>query len=463
MTISYSLELALVNSNRWKPGVAPLALDYLGAALERAGISFETLDLCPSCDPRRDIREFFSRRKPRMVGVTFRNLDDVRFGTLFLDDLKRTVEAIREAAPDAAIVLGGSGFSIAPEEVLRFCEVDLGVWGEGEVALPLLCRRLGDVSQYALIPGLVFRSDGGFVRNPQGAMPLDDFALGGTCSIDLKLYCPDSTDLGSIGVQTKRGCDRRCAYCVVPNVEGTCVRFRPPTIVADEIERLVRQGATRFFIADSEFNEPEDHAKAICEEIVRRGLNEKMWWRAYTSPVEFSPELASLMKRAGCRLAICSLDSACDEILERLNKRHRQADIARAIAAARQADLPAVYCLMIGGPGETAKTIERTTDFLMRNKPIQLTLTDPPGIRIYPETPMADLVFHEGFDRKNPNLWGPVVGNESLLKPVYYLSSELGVFRFPIKVWRWWGLTYNKIFPKMRRGMFRNRWPPKPN
>jgi len=451
-------EVVLVNSNFWKPGVAPLALDYLGAALERADIAFEVLDLCPSRDPGREIREFFADRRPKLVGVTFRNLDDVRFGTLFLDDLKRVVADIR-AVTDAPIILGGSGFSIAPERILELCGLDLGVWGEGEEALPLLCRHLGDVSRYPSIPGLVYRCDRGFVRNPQRMMPTDGFTTLGTSRMDLKLYCPDGTDRGSIGVQTKRGCDCRCAYCVVPNVEGTCVRPRPPALVVDEMENMVRQGANRFFIADSEFNEPADHAMAICEEILRRDLQEKMWWRAYTSPVDFTPELASLMKRAGCRLALCSLDSACDEILANLRKRHRREDIIRAIASARQAELPAAYCLMIGGPGETIKTIEQTLTFFSHYKPLKLTLTEPPGIRIYPETPIADRVFEEGFDRKNPNLWGRIEGNEDLLYPVYYISSRLGVAQKLMFGWRRFGLLYNQLLPKTRRGLLLSRWP----
>ena len=39
-------EVVLVNSNFWKPGVAPLALDYLGAALERDGMTFASARCC---------------------------------------------------------------------------------------------------------------------------------------------------------------------------------------------------------------------------------------------------------------------------------------------------------------------------------------------------------------------------------------------------------------------------------
>lgn len=450
-------QVVLVNSNQWKPAIAPLALDYLGAALEAKGIPYDLLDLCPARDPHRAIREFFGRCRPRIVAISFRNLDDVLFGLPFLGDLTRIVGWIRAESPSSTIVLGGSGFSIAPEKVLERTGVELGVWGEGEEALPMLCERLGDESAYPAIPGLVYRGTSGWVRNPQGAMPMDRFTVAGTSRRALRLYARPDGIVGSVGVQTKRGCGQRCAYCVVPNVEGACCRLRPPGMVVDEIEEAASLGARRFFIADSEFNEPAAHAMAICEEIIRRGLQERIAWTAYTSCVEFPPELASLMKHAGCDFAICSFDSASDDILERLGKRHRQADVPAAIAAAKQADLPTAYCLMVGAPGETLETFEKTIELLKRNQVKRVSWMEPQGIRIYPETRMADIVLEEGFSAKNPNLWGPVKGNEDLLRPVYYISAGLGPLRAAIVNWRRLGRTYYGVFPKTRYGVLRNR------
>ena len=458
MNQPHNTQVVLVNSNRWKQAIAPLAIDHLAAALEAKGISYEMLDLCLTRDPVGAIRRFFESRKPRLIGVSFRNLDDVLYGMSFLDDLKRTVELIRSAAPESAVVLGGSGFSVAPEAILDYCGLDLGVSGEGEEALPLLCSHLGDAAAYPSIPGLVYRGEGGFVRNPQGAMSMDGFTLAGTSRPGFKLYHSGGETIGSVGIQTKRGCAGKCAYCVVPNAEGRCRRLRPPGIVVDEIEESVKLGATRFFIADSEFNEPERHAIAICEEIIKRGLESKMQWTAYTSCIEFSTALATMMKCAGCRLAIASFDSACDDVLEKLGKRHRRADIDVAMSAAQEAGLPIAYCPMIGGPGETLNTLLDTISFLTSHR-VKVTVTEPVGIRIYPNTPMADYVFNEGFESKNPNLWGMVKGNEDLLRPVYYISAGLGAYRSLALTWRRITGNYYRVFPKTRAGVVRGRLP----
>lgn len=452
-------EVVLVNSNRWKPGIAPLALDHLAAALEAKGISHAMLDLCLTRSPAGAIRRFFEHRKPRLIGVTFRNLDDVFYGLLQLDDLKRSLDLIRAAAPGVPIVIGGSGFSIAPEAILDYCGLDLGVWGEGEIALPMLVENLGNESAYATIPGLVYRTAEGIVKNPQSAMPMDAFTLAGSSRPGLKLYYNGGDVIGSVGIQTRRGCTGKCVYCVTPQVEGVCRRLRPPEIIADEIEEALSMGWKNVFLADSEFNEPEHHAIAICEEFLRRGLESRMNWTAYTSCVEFTPTLAKLMKRAGCTLAISSLDSADDKLLEGLGKLHRQADIVSAMEAAQEADLTVAYGLMIGGPGETLETLNQTVSFLNKRKGQRVAVKEPPGIRVYPNTPMADIVAEEAFSRKNANLFGSIEGNDNLVKPVYYLSAGLTGYRGMAINWRRLASLYYKLYPMTSAGVWRRKLP----
>ncbi|MBK7474074.1 MAG: hypothetical protein IPI73_28855 [Betaproteobacteria bacterium] len=84
---------------------------------------------------------------------------------------------------------------------------------------------------------------------------------------------------GTWPLQTKRGCSMRCSYCAYPLIEGRRGRQRAPGDVVDEIERVLHatgvQGCTRprtFEFVDSTFNVPSEHAIAICEEIIRRGV-----------------------------------------------------------------------------------------------------------------------------------------------------------------------------------------------
>ncbi|MDO8682700.1 MAG: radical SAM protein [Armatimonadota bacterium] len=431
--------IVLVNSNRWKPGAPPVALDYLASACVDKGIEAEILDLCYSKNTAQDIRAFFKGRKPDLIGITIRNLDDVYYSCFLLAGVKVIIDQIKQAS-DAPIVLGGSGFSIAPAQVLEYCGVDLGIAGEGEEALPMLVENLGDTEAYSSIPGLVYRLEGNLVQNPLGMMDLSKLNLSRRGYVDHSPYLIDPKSKTKTGaVQTKRGCSQSCIYCVVPAIEGGCVRLRPIKHIVDEIENLAALGVYSFWFADSEFNYPEKHAKDICREIIARGLPEVISWNAYIAPKPFSKELAELMKEAGCKSAVNCIDHGSDVMLERLGKDFRVQDIKDAIVVAREAGLNTNYCLMLGGPGDTIDAMLKSLELLLSMRPIKVTLGEIPGVRVYPNSPLADIVKDEGFSPKNRNLSGTIRDNDGLLKPVYYLSKYLSIFVPVVKAWRSFG------------------------
>jgi tryptophan 2-C-methyltransferase len=431
--------IVLVNSNRLKPGAPPIALDYLAAACVEKGIEVEILDLCYSRDTQADIKAYFKDRKPDMVGVTIRNLDDVFHSIFFLADVRKIVGEIKEAVK-APVVLGGSGFSIAPADVLDYCGCDLGVAGEGEEALPMLVELLGDTARYCEIPGLVYRNGSQTVSNPLGAMDVTELPIHKRGYLDHSPYLSDSQSSTKTGaVQTKRGCAQQCIYCVVPAVEGPCVRLRPVDKIVDEIENLAKLGVYSFWFADSEFNCPEEHAKDICREIIARGLPEVISWNAYIAPKPFSKELAELMREAGCKAAVNCIDHGLDEMLERLGKDYRAEDLKQAVAASRDAGLNVGHCMMLGGPGDSTDKMLKTLEFVLSLRPLNVVWADPPGMRVYPNTPLADIVEQEGFSKKNKNLSGAIKDNDNLLLPVYYFSKNFGILVSVVKLWRKFG------------------------
>ena len=148
------MRILLVNTNRMQPPIAPIGLDYIGAVLRTAGHEVELADLGlaeaegDSDALGRSLRSF----EYDLVGLSFRNIDDCYYPgrASFVADLKDTVDQIRRASR-AQVILGGVGFSIMPDDLLRCVDADGGILGEGEFAL----RRLADGERD--IPGLSWR------------------------------------------------------------------------------------------------------------------------------------------------------------------------------------------------------------------------------------------------------------------------------------------------------------------
>jgi radical SAM superfamily enzyme YgiQ (UPF0313 family) len=80
--------------------------------------------------------------------------------------------------------------------------------------------------------------------------------------------------------------------------------------------------------------------------------------------------------------------------------------------------------LLLGGPGETPETVKQTIDFIKQINPDCAGASL--GIRIYPGTPMADIVAKEGAAEANPNILRKYDGPVDIFQPTFYISQALG-------------------------------------
>jgi len=415
-------KVLLINSNRIKPAVAPIALDYLAQSLKESGYSVDLLDLCFCADYRSAFDQYLRENSPGVIAITIRNLDDAHSGSRrsFLPGIRKMVVYLKERI-SVPVILGGVGFSIAPEKVLQYCQANLGIRGEGEHSLPMLLDRLFSERDYTDVPGLVYRAGGEYKVNAEKYVDLARLPTQPRSFVDNHRYFVEG---GQGSIETKRGCDQQCIYCVDPVSKGKRIRVRPPQHVADELEALLSKGINCFHTCDSEFNIPEDHAKEVCEELIKRGLSKQISWYAYASPKPFSGELASLMKRSGCVGIDFGVDSGNDRMLERLGRDFTQEDIRKVAGLCHRYGITFMFDLLLGGPGETKASVEETIELMHETKPSMVGVTV--GIRIYPGTKMAEMIRGEGPIFGNRNLFGIVEGNEDFLEPVFYISEEVG-------------------------------------
>jgi len=413
--------VTLVNSNQVKPAVAPIAFDYLWEPLLKAGFTVDLLDLCFSSGFTEDIAGYCAQHQPAFWGLTMRNTDDVYFSSQhsFLDKVRDMIAALRHHSK-APIIMGGVGFSIMPEKIMAYCGADFGIICEGEVSFPLLLTKLAAGQPYEDVPGLVYRTEAGIRRNQVSFADLAEVGAHRRQFVDNKLYFAKG---GLAAVETKRGCTRPCIYCVEPLVKGRKVRLRDPRHIVDEIESLVAQGIYAIHINDSEFNLDVNHAIAFCQELVRRGVNRQVQWYAYGMPSPFPEPLARNMKEAGCVGMNFGTDSASETMLRILMRTFKPKHIKESVQPCKHYGLRHIIEILFGAPGETAETIRETIEFLKAIDPERVSVTA--GLRVFPGTRLEKMVRAEGITRDNPALSGAIEDNDDLLKPLFYLSTQI--------------------------------------
>lgn len=415
-------QVLLVNPNRMRPPVGPLGLEYLAEVLAVRGYEPVLCDLAFAEDWRATLAAAVATCDPLAIGISVRNLDDAYFASQdFI--LAKTAEIGAEvmALTDAPVVLGGVGFSVAPREVLRFVGAPYGIAGDGEVAFPCFLDRLTARQPIDDIPGIVFRrGENEIVSVPREPFDLSKLPYAARKWAEVQRYQAEG---GQAGVETKRGCDAPCIYCVDPVAKEKQIRFRPVAHVVAEFRALLEQGVTVIHLCDSEFNLPPEHACALCDALATSGLGGQVQWYTYACPVPFDDDLARAMARAGCVGVNFGVDHGDDRMLRRLGRRHRCRDIMRAVEAARRAGLRVMLDVLLGGPGETQESLARGIAFLRGVGAHRVGLSC--GVRIYPNTPLARWVFRQGNLTMNPNLHGCREDNADLLRPVFFVDAGI--------------------------------------
>jgi tryptophan 2-C-methyltransferase len=413
--------LTLINANRMRPPIGPIGLDYVATAARQAGITVEVLDLGLQADADGGLASYFARATPVLVGVSFRNVDDCFWpsATSFVGDLSHVVGRVHKLST-APVVVGGVGFSVFAERLTAHTGAEFGVRGDGEQSIVSLYRALAKKGGIERVGGLVWRSSGTLVTNPS--------------AWSRRLAVPTSRDAidngeyfrrgGQGGVETKRGCPRRCIYCADPVSKGSVCRTRDPAAVADEFVALLAQGVDVIHVCDGEFNVPREHALAVCAELRRRRLGDRVTWYAYAAVTPFDDDLARSMREAGCVGIDFTGDAGSDVMLSVYGQAHRTDDLARSVRACKRHGIACMVDLLLGGPHETPKTLAETVSFMKAIGPdcVGAAL----GMRLFDGTPAVEIVAREGPMEKNASVRRTYEGPVDLLKPTFYVSAALG-------------------------------------
>jgi len=283
---------------------------------------------------------------------------------------------------------------------------DYGIVGPGETALPKRadCGAAGEGP--ADIKGLVTKgADRGLLHAADGTEPPRARHDPGM----VRYYWQHC---GMLGVQTKRGCPRRCIYCTYPLLEGREVHCFDTGPLIEELARLRRDFNVRYvFFVDAVFNTGSQRELELAAELEKCDLG--ISWGAFFSPAGVDRPYLETLKRAGLTHVEFGTDSLCEPVLDRYGKGFCFDDVVRAGRAAESVGVHAAHYLVFGGPGETRETVAET---LKRTEQLGRAVFFPcVGMRIYPGTPLHDLAVAEG--RRADGDGG--------LRPAFYFAPEI--------------------------------------
>jgi len=400
--------LISVNRERMPFPVFPLGLAYIARGLKEEGHQIEVMDLCFSEEVSVDLNHTLGRFRPDLIGISLRNLDNLTYPTSisYLKEVEAVIGNCRRSNA-SQLVIGGSGYSLAPQELLQHLDVDFGIVGEGEEAFRHLLGCLGRGDPISPSPHLLMKEKS-----------LPDLTEGAKV---FPIQSPDRSlfetqrylEEGGMGnIQTKRGCPFSCIYCTYPLLEGKRVRLREKEEVAEEICHLVEEGVDYIYFVDDIFNYPPSFAEDLCREMIRRKIDVK--WSAFVNPGFLDETLLQRMREAGCVGVEFGTDSGSSQMLQNYKKSFTKEDIIHSSQLCSKFKVNQCHYLVFGGPGEDENTIEESFQLMDQLDPTAVIAML--GIRIYPGTEMERIARSHGVIDQDSNL----------IFPHFYISPTLG-------------------------------------
>ncbi len=179
-------KILLVNTNmeRAPYPVPPVGLCLLSAALEER---FTVKIYDGVFDEGAGLIALVNTFDPDFIGFSIRNIDDVVAdrSIFYIDGIMENFIRPLKRVTDVPVILGGSEFSIFPEELMRITGADYGIVGEGEAILPVLLERLIHGEPVSGIQNVITAND---LKVATGSLlPQDSIGRSGFSDIDRRI------------------------------------------------------------------------------------------------------------------------------------------------------------------------------------------------------------------------------------------------------------------------------------
>jgi p-methyltransferase len=327
-----------------------ILLDYLS----RHGLSGEIVQTFGFESMERVDRLLSEQPVCVVVSTTFVTLDVILA-------LREIHERVAQRSPRTKVVVGSSVLrwyinnypEIVPT-VLDCCDIII----DDAQGLDTLCRLVQALKRgtgLESVPNLVYRRRGRTCRTPRepDRIPIDDLAP------DWSRWLPAGYT-ERVAVQTSQGCPFTCRFCDFRLMNRT--DYKSLEVLRRELRSLKAVGVRKVDFVDDLFTLPEERLVAICRMMLEERFD--FSWFCLSRSSGLSTDAVQLMAEAGCTMVNVGMESADPTVLANMNKQTTVEGSYELVEAFSRHGIAVFTNIILGFPGETDESIERTIAFL---------------------------------------------------------------------------------------------------
>lgn len=344
----------------------PLNLALLGAVVQQQGHETFIVDgTLGELSVEKTVAKALSK-KPDIIGLT-------SYSPFFHVQVELAT-ALKKAAPDLPIMIGGSHATIVKEKALLEC-FDYVFVGEAENTLPEFLSRLENGKDFSSLKGVVWRGADGqpvFEGSAPATEDFDALPIPDRDLVDSRQYF-----LGTLQgrnpftlIQTTRGCPWKCIFCASEELNTTRILRRSPASVVAEMKGVVEKyGIRHFFFVDDVLTLYDEHILEICDLIEKEGLD--VTWEGSTRANLIDDAQAKRMAECGLIRMSFGLETVDTEMRKTMKKKVPLKYYIDANRILNKYNIESMNSVMIGLPGESEETVRTMLKFLSENRDIK--------------------------------------------------------------------------------------------
>jgi len=337
----------------------PLGIYCLGSYLRERGYRVHLIDGEAQGMTELEVVEYIGSHN---IGVLAISSTTVAFHRA-----KLVAQMAKERHPGLVTIIGGPHVSCLPQHPMRFPEFDFAVQGEGEVTMLEFLETLENKGDFSMVKGLLHRVDGEIVENEKRPY-IEDMDSLPIPAYDLmpspQLYTPPPFNYRKkpvFNIMTSRGCPNNCTFCE-RSTFGRKARKKSAARIVDEIEYVINTlGAREIAFVDDTFTIWADRLYEIFALTRARGL--EFPWTCMSRINTVDDALLEFMRDAGCWSIAFGIESGDEDILKTIRKNIRLDKVREVVAKCSDLGIVTKGFFIVGHPGETVESIEKTIEF----------------------------------------------------------------------------------------------------
>lgn len=409
----------------------PLGVLYLASSLLEAGYEVEVIDAEVEQLSADDVLRRVRGYGPDYIGISST--------TVAFHRACEAAELFKKDGVEAPVILGGPHASADVRGAMSQAAFDYAVVGEGEETIVELLDSLAEGRPLEQVTGIAFRDErGGLVMNPPrdyigdiDSIPFPAYDLIG----DMSSYVPPPSNyrtLPVINMITSRGCPSNCTFCD-RSVFGQKYRQRSAESTVAEIKYLrERHGVREIAFVDDCFMLSKKRIHEIFDLLESEGI--QVSWTCMSRVGNIDYEFLKYIKSKGCWHISFGIESGDPGILETIRKNISLEKVEQVISWCSELGIRTKGFFILGHPGETVETLDRSIDLACRLKLDDLvaTINTPmKGSDQYAE--IDEYGRLDETDLSRFNYWEPVFVPEGLTSEILMAKHREMYRRFYLR------------------------------